>query len=138
MLGAHSYAKEALNMVSGNSSTHGDFLKVVNEEDLRKEVMFRDVRVHLANLVEQPDFVVRTVVVPPNSSVPPKPHAHEMRQINYVIDGKLAVTNGKETVDLKKGDFIILESFEEHYFATTNDYAHVFEVQFVTPLRVEK
>ena len=138
MLGAHSYAKEALNMVSGNSSTHGDFLKVVNEEDLRKEVLFRDVRVHLANLVEQPDFVVRTVVVPPNSSVPPKPHAHEMCQINYVIDGKLAVTNGKETVDLKKGDFIILESFEEHYFATTNDCAHVFEVQFVTPLRVEK
>ena len=106
------------------------FLKIVNEKELEKTTMSGDVRMRFMNLVEQNDFIVRTVIIPPRSSVPPKPHAHKMRQINYVIDGKLAVTNGKETVDLKKGDFIILESFEEHYYSTASYSAHVFEIQF--------
>jgi quercetin dioxygenase-like cupin family protein len=92
--------------------------------------MSGNVQMRLMNLIEQSDFVVRTVIIPPQSSVPPKPHAHKMRQINYIIDGNLAITNGKETIDLKKGDFIILESLEEHYYSTTNDSAHIFEMQF--------
>jgi quercetin dioxygenase-like cupin family protein len=103
---------------------------VIGEKDLEKKARFGDVYVRVMNLVEQPSFLVRTAVIPPNSTVPPKPHAHKLRQINYVIDGEPTVTNGKEAIKLKKGDFVVFKSFEEHYYSTTDTSAHIFEVQF--------
>ena len=52
-------------------------MRVIGERDLEKKVRFGDVFVRVMNLVEQPGFLVRTAVIPPNSSVPPKPHAHK-------------------------------------------------------------
>jgi len=105
-------------------------LKVVKEKSLEKDVAFGDVHVCFMNLVEKSDFIVRTVIIPPHSSVPTRPHSHIMRQINYIVEGSATITNGEESVDLSKGDFIMLESFEEHYFSTTNLPVHVFEIQY--------
>ena len=106
-------------------------MKVVNERDVEKKVMIGEKgKVEIMNIVEQPDLVIGTRIILQKSSVPSKPHSHKRRQINYVIDGEPVVTNGKVTTKLKKGDFVILESFEEHYFSTIDEPAHAFEVQF--------
>jgi quercetin dioxygenase-like cupin family protein len=106
-------------------------LKVVNEADIEKKTVDGERgKQHMINLVEQRGLVIGTRIILQNSSVPPKPHSHKRRQINYIIDGEPSVTNGKVTIKLKKGDFVVLESFEEHYYSTNDEPAHTFEVQF--------
>lgn len=106
-------------------------MKIINERIADKKIVNGDVGyLQMLNLVELPNLIIGTRLISPNSSVPPRNHSHARRQINYVIDGEPTLTNGNETIRLKKGDFVILESFEEHYFLTTSEPAHVFEVQF--------
>jgi quercetin dioxygenase-like cupin family protein len=106
-------------------------MKVVNEKDVEEKVIIGEKgKLEMMNIIEHPDLMIGTRIILQNSSVPPKPHSHKRRQINYVIDGEPLLTNGKVTIKLKKGDFVILESFEEHYFSTTEKPAHTFEVQF--------
>ncbi len=69
-------------------------------------------------------------IIQADSDVPPRPHAHSEKQIIYVISGTAKITNGKETVDLNPGDFILLESNEEHYVTTQNDDLKVFEMKY--------
>ncbi|MHA2321993.1 MAG: cupin domain-containing protein, partial [Candidatus Thorarchaeota archaeon] len=69
-------------------------------------------------------------IVKADSDVPTRPHIHSEKQVIYVISGKGKITNGKETFDLNPGDFIILDSNEEHYVTTEKDDLKVFEVKY--------
>jgi mannose-6-phosphate isomerase-like protein (cupin superfamily) len=104
---------------------------VINEKNIKETIVAGDVgRLEMRNIVEELELLVGIRTVMPNSVVPKKPHSHVRRQINYIVDGEPTVTNGKQTIQLKKGDFVLFGSFEEHYFSTTDKIMHVFEVQF--------
>ena len=69
-------------------------------------------------------------IVKSNSDVPTRIHKHPQRQIMYVVEGSAEITNETETIALKPGDFVILESNEEHYVKTSDEEVKVFEVKF--------
>ncbi len=69
-------------------------------------------------------------IVMPNSDVPKPIHKHPERQILYVIEGTAEITNGKETLQVKTGDFVVFEENEEHYVKTTNEEVKLFEIKF--------
>jgi len=69
-------------------------------------------------------------IVKPDSYVPTKPHIHPEKQVIYVISGIGMITNGKETFDLKPGDFILLDANEEHYVMTAKKALKVFEIKY--------
>ena len=69
-------------------------------------------------------------MVKTNSDVPMKPHVHPEKQLIYIISGKGKVTNGLETINVKPGDFVLLEENEEHYVITGKDELKVFEIKY--------
>lgn len=78
----------------------------------------------------QSELTAGVRIVKADSDVPTRPHIHSEKQVIYVISGSGRITNGKETFDLIPGDFILLESNEEHYVMTKNDDLKVFEVKY--------
>lgn len=79
--------------------------------------------------VIQGEITVGVRVVKTNSDVPKRPHVHSEKQVIYVISGTGKITDGMETFDLEPGDFILLDTNEEHYVITENDDLKVFEVK---------
>ncbi|MFW9926901.1 MAG: cupin domain-containing protein [Candidatus Thorarchaeota archaeon] len=78
-----------------------------------------------------PDEIIAGVrVVPASSDVPKRTHVHLEKQLIYVISGSGKITNGDHTFDLKSGDFVMLDSSEEHYVMTENEELRLFEVKF--------
>ncbi|MHA1136037.1 MAG: cupin domain-containing protein [Candidatus Thorarchaeota archaeon] len=69
-------------------------------------------------------------IVKRNSDVPTRTHKHPERQIMYAVAGSAEITNEKETLTLKPGDFVILEANEEHYVKTSSEEFKVFEIKF--------
>ena len=69
-------------------------------------------------------------IVKRNSDVPTRTHKHPERQLLYVIEGTAEITNEKETFSLKPGDFVLLESNEEHYVITGDSEAKLFEIKY--------
>lgn len=69
-------------------------------------------------------------IVKPNSDVPQRIHKHEERQIIYLMDGFAQVTNTIELISLIPGDFVVIDSNEEHYVITGEKEAKLFEVRF--------
>ena len=69
-------------------------------------------------------------IVKSNSDVPKRTHKHPERQLLYVIEGTAEITNEKETFSLKPGDFVLLESNEEHYVRTGDSEAKLFEIKY--------
>ena len=80
--------------------------------------------------VIQGELTAGVRIVKADSDVPTRPHVHSEKQVIYVISGSGTITNGKETFDLSSGDFILLESNEEHYVMTKNDDLKIFEVKY--------
>ncbi|MGQ4911329.1 MAG: cupin domain-containing protein [Candidatus Thorarchaeota archaeon] len=80
--------------------------------------------------IERDGIVAGIRIIRPNSNVPRRPHSHPERQIIYLISGVASITNGREEFTLKPGDFVLLESDEEHYVITTEHEAVVFEVKY--------
>jgi quercetin dioxygenase-like cupin family protein len=80
--------------------------------------------------VIQGDLTAGVRIVKTNSDVPTRPHIHSEKQVIYVISGTGKITNGKETYNLKQGDFILLEANEEHYVMTDKEELKVFEVKY--------
>lgn len=78
-----------------------------------------------------PDEIVAGVrVVKASSDVPKRPHVHPEKQLIYVIAGSGKITNGDITFDLVSGDFVMLDSNEEHYVMTETEELKVFEVKY--------
>ena len=69
-------------------------------------------------------------IVKPNSDVPQRIHKHQERQLIYLIEGKAQITDTKELISLVPGDFVLLETDEEHYILTGNTEAKLFEVRY--------
>ena len=69
-------------------------------------------------------------IVKSNSDVPKRTHKHPERQLLYVIEGTAEITNEKETFSLKPGEFVLLESNEEHYVKTGDSEAKLFEIKY--------
>ncbi len=69
-------------------------------------------------------------VIPPKSEIPARKHAHPEGQVTYVVSGNPKMTNLKVTLQLKPGDFVILEPDEEHYVITEKNEARLLEVKF--------
>ena len=80
--------------------------------------------------VIQGELTAGVRIVKADSDVPTRPHVHSEKQVIYVISGTGMITSGKETFDLSPGDFILLESNEEHYVKTKNDDLKIFEVKY--------
>jgi quercetin dioxygenase-like cupin family protein len=69
-------------------------------------------------------------VIRSKSEIPAHKHAHPEGQVTYVVSGNPKITNLKITLQLKPGDFVILEPNEEHYVITEKDEARLLEVKF--------
>jgi len=69
-------------------------------------------------------------VIPPKSDIPARKHAHPEAQVTYVISGTPKMTNLQVTLELRPGDFVVLESNEEHYVLTEKNKARLLEVKF--------
>ena len=80
--------------------------------------------------IVQGELTAGVRIVKADSDVPTRPHIHPEKQVIYVISGSGKITNGEETYDLNPGDFITLESNEEHYVMTDKDQLKVFEVKY--------
>jgi len=80
--------------------------------------------------VVQGELTAGVRIVKRDSYVPTKPHIHQEKQLIYVISGIGMITNGKETFDLKPGDFILLDANEEHYVMTAKNELKVFEIKY--------
>jgi quercetin dioxygenase-like cupin family protein len=85
--------------------------------------------------VDMMDAVVGDVTagirfVAPGSNVPPPTHSHSEGQVIYVISGSPRINNKERTLELRPGDFVLLDPFEEHYIETDEDESKIFEVKF--------
>jgi len=80
--------------------------------------------------VIQGELTAGVRIVRANSDVPTRPHIHPEKQVIYVISGTGKITNGKETFDLGPGDFVLLETNEEHYVKTDKEDLKIFEIKY--------
>lgn len=94
-------------------------MRVLNENDI-DGVLTEGQRGNVlkSDLIDNEDFLFGLRYFEPGALCPQKPHRHSLKQLNYIISGSGKVTNLKETLDLKPGDIILLDSNEEHYFET--------------------
>ena len=69
-------------------------------------------------------------IVKKSSDVPKRTHVHPEKQLMFVIAGSGKITNGEITLDLVPGDFVLLDSNEEHYAMTEDEELKVFEVKY--------
>lgn len=105
-------------------------MKKVSETDMKPgEIQGARGTVDVYDVI-QGELTAGVRIVKADSDVPTRPHIHSEKQVIYVISGSGRITNGKETFDLIPGDFILLESNEEHYVMTKNDDLKVFEVKY--------
>jgi mannose-6-phosphate isomerase-like protein (cupin superfamily) len=74
--------------------------------------------VRACDLLDERDFLLGTRWIEPDSVVPQRPHRHELKQANYVIEGNGTVTNGIETLEFGPGTILLMDGNEEHYFTT--------------------
>ncbi|MHA2140058.1 MAG: cupin domain-containing protein [Candidatus Thorarchaeota archaeon] len=105
-------------------------MKVGNVSNLERKII-PGIKGHVESidvLVGTPTMGVR--IIPPNSHVPKPKHEHLEAQVIYVISGHASITNGVDTHDLEPGDYVLLESLEEHYVKTGNESVKVFEVKY--------
>ena len=94
-------------------------MKIAHEKDIACEKRAGEVgHVHICDLLDTPSFLLGVRWIEPNSTVPKRPHLHELAQANYVIEGTGTVTNDKETLAFGPGDILLMDSNEEHYFTT--------------------
>ncbi|MHA1770491.1 MAG: cupin domain-containing protein [Candidatus Thorarchaeota archaeon] len=105
-------------------------MKHVHESEIeRVTVQGERGYVHIWDAVREP-LVAGIREVAPNSEVPARTHVHPEAQIIYVITGRPKITNLHETIQLRPGDFVILESDEEHYVITEDEPSRIFEVKY--------
>lgn len=70
-------------------------------------------------------------IIPPKSDIPARKHVHPEAQVTYVVSGNPKITNTQVTLQLKPGDFVIIEPKEEHYVITEKNEARLLEVKFM-------
>ncbi|MHA1902591.1 MAG: cupin domain-containing protein [Candidatus Thorarchaeota archaeon] len=106
-------------------------MKKVHESDITPSFFEGEKgTVEVRDVIDDEELNAGIRIVTPDSDVPRKTHSHPQKQIIYVISGNGQITNGSETFDFSPGDFILLESNEEHYVSTGSEEVKVFEIKF--------
>lgn len=104
-------------------------MKIINEENLEgKHWQFSCGEAINKRIIETPDIMVSVSTIAPNSKVPDRPHKHERHEMLYVKRGNVKISVGQETKEVKNGDFIVFEPYEEHYLTTGEDELVLLEV----------
>ena len=105
-------------------------MKKIHEfEIVRKNIDGKAGSVDVYDIIDE-NIQAGVRIVKSNSDVPKRTHKHPERQLLYVIEGTAKITNEKETFSLKPGDFVLLESNEEHYVTTGDTEAKLFEIKY--------
>ncbi|MHA1927656.1 MAG: cupin domain-containing protein [Candidatus Thorarchaeota archaeon] len=105
-------------------------MKKIHELDIvRKNIDGKVGSVDVYDVIDE-NIQAGVRIVKSNSDVPTRTHRHPERQLLYVIEGTAEITNGKETFSLNPGDFVLLESNEEHYVETGDSEAKLFEIKY--------
>lgn len=106
-------------------------MKLVNSSELRKTTATGDRgEVVVTDFLAEKEIVFGLREAGPGSLVPKRPHSHPLRQAMYVIEGSGVVTNGKDELSFKSGDFILFDGDEEHYFDTGKTRLRMVEIRF--------
>ena len=106
-------------------------MKIVNQETLDGTIQkFSNGELVAKRIVKTPNFGARIAIIAPNSEAPDRPHQHERYEMHYVMKGTATVSNGKETKEVKTGDFIVFDRHEEHYFTIGKGEAILFEIKW--------
>ncbi len=69
-------------------------------------------------------------IVPEDGQKPLK-SSHEGEEFIYVLDGKVTVHYGNETIDLENGDSIYLDSIVQHLVTTNSERARILGIVYV-------
>lgn len=65
-----------------------------------------------------PNFSFRVFTIEPGGHTPL--HNHPFEHVNYVIEGKGVVVSGDKELELKKGDFVLVQPGETHQYRNTS------------------
>ncbi len=103
--------------------------KIHESEIVQKSIDGRVGSVDVYDVIDE-NIQAGVRIVKRNSDVPARTHRHPERQLLYVLEGTAEITNGKETFSLKPGDFVLIESNEEHYVKTGDSEAKLFEIKY--------
>lgn len=106
-------------------------MKIINEREINS-VTAKGSRgeIYLKNIIATDTLVVGIRTIAPDSEVTARPHKHEDQQIAYVIKGAAKVDNGQEVREIKAGDFIVFEPWEEHYFVSGKEEVVLFGMKW--------
>ncbi|MHA2297217.1 MAG: cupin domain-containing protein [Candidatus Hodarchaeales archaeon] len=97
-------------------------MKIINEKEIEPvSAKGSQGEVYLRNIVNTNKIVIGLRTIAPESDIPTRPHKHEDPHVVYVIKGLAKLSNGQETREVKTGDCIMIESWEEHYFTSGKD-----------------
>ncbi len=107
-------------------------MKIVNETEISEgEIKGIQGAVRVWSAVTEENMVAGSRTIVPNSIVPTRVHRHLLRQLIFIIHGKCDVTTDlEEWHPMKKGDYVMFDSFEPHYFRTGEDSCYLFEVRY--------
>lgn len=70
-------------------------------------------------------------IIKPHSEVPLQPHRHPERQVSYVLSGSVRVSDGRDEVELRPGDWLVVDPDELHVFRTGAEEVELLEVKFL-------
>ena len=107
-------------------------MKIINETEMPEGIIRGSQgSVRLWSAIDEDDMVAGSRIIVPNSTVPEKVHRHLLRQLVFIISGECeASTDMEKWRTLKKGDYVLHESYEPHYFRTGDEPCYLFEVRY--------
>jgi quercetin dioxygenase-like cupin family protein len=106
------------------------YLKRINEFDIPSKIIEGKIGSVEAYDIIQEEIVAGVRIVKPHCDVPKRIHKHPERQILYVIEGTAEIKNDHETLQVKPGDFVLLDANEEHYVLTKDEELKIFELKY--------
>lgn len=98
-----------------------------SEDDHREHLTFFSLAPNKAGRHMEP-FIVD--IVPGENKLLPK-SSHEGEEFIYVMEGKITVAYGTDTIQLEKGDSIYLDSIVDHLVTTPGPSARILGVVYV-------
>ena len=107
-------------------------MKIINESEIPEgEIKGIEGTVKAWSAVSEDKMVAGTRTIVPNSTVPTNGHRHFLRQLIFLIDGPCEVsTDLQEWHPMKRGDYVMFDSYEPHYFRTKDNHSYLFEVRY--------
>ena len=101
---------------------------VTNEKELKgKPLKLHTGSAEVKELLVTPHVLTRLVFIEPNLVTFGSQHKHEQREAFYVIRGTVEFRNGGIKKELRAGDILIFDPYEEHYFTSGPDGVVLYE-----------